>query len=232
MYTFSQLVDSIVNETKRPDLVSFIASYLNQTIRECHFTADKNAAIFFDDNLQEQLLTTNTADSYVWEIPNPTNFQKMGTAQYQTAFDRDGSIWPKETTPGRHLRGLCNYYYRVSGTFVFVGYGGLNAKIALTWYEFPVSLKYKAAAARPASYDVESGWSYASGIDTDELQAGARALTANWLLLRWSDVLAEGLRAKIYKRLSDTERARTCYSLYGSLRQGLATSETAKLYGG
>ena len=46
MTTFSQLVDSVVSETKRPDLVSEIATYLNQTIREVHFSADRNAALF------------------------------------------------------------------------------------------------------------------------------------------------------------------------------------------
>ncbi len=45
--------------------------------------------------------------------------------------------------------------------------------------------------------------------------------------MRWSMVVEEGLRAKIYKRISDTERARTAYSLYAQQRQGLITSERA-----
>jgi hypothetical protein len=50
--------------------------------------------------------------------------------------------------------------------------------------------------------------------------------------MRWSDVLREGLRAKVYKRISDQLRAQTSYSLYSQLRQGLFTSEVAELQGG
>lgn len=233
MTTFSQLVDEIVSETKRPDLVSEIARYLNQTIREVHFTSDKNAAIFYIENFKELLLTSDSENGYSWAIPNPANFQKMMAVKFATVYDRDSNnVWPRETTPGRHLSGMDTYFYRVGGSFVFSGYGGNNGQIGIAYYEFPPSLKYKVVAARPASYDVEDGWTYAVGVTTPELQEAARLLTTNWLLLRWSTVIGEGLRAKVYKRLSDTERARTCYSLYGSLRQGLFTSETAELDGG
>lgn len=230
MTTFSQLVDLIVSETKRPDLVSEISTYLNQTIREVHFTPDRNAALFFMDNFHESQLTANVEGGFTWDVPNPGTFQKMQVVQYPSVFDRLGNdTYVKETIPGRHLADQEWYYYRVGGTFVFSGYGGIDSLINLGWFEFPPSLKYKTPAARPASYDVEDGWTYADGVDTPELQAAAQSLVTNWLLMRWADVLAEGLRAKIYKRLSDTERARTCYSLYGSLRQGLWTSETAEI---
>lgn len=232
MTTFSQLVDAIVSETKRPDLVTEIARYLNQTIREMHFTTDRNAAIFFRDNYKEELVNVGSVESgFGWPIPDPSTFQGMAAVKYPDSFDRDGAIWPEEVTPGRHLNGRTNYFYRVGGAYVFAGYSGVNASIALGWYEFPPSLKYRLPAARPAEYDVESGWTYADGVNTDELKAGARAVTSNWILLRWAEVVAEGVRAKVYKRLADTERARTCYSLYGSLRQGFFTSETAELGG-
>lgn len=233
MTTFSQLVDSIVSETKRPDLVSEITAYLNQTIREVHFTPDRNAALFFTENFKESLLTANSESGYTWQVPNPGTFQKLLVVGYSSIFDRGGNaIYARETTPGRHLAGMDYFFYRTGGVFVFSGYGGLNSQIAIGWYEFPPSLKYKTVAQRPAQYDVESGWTYADGINTDELEAAAQSLVTNWLLMRWSDVLAEGLRAKVYKRLSDTERARTSYSLYGSLRQGLWTSETAEVGSG
>lgn len=231
MTTFSQLVDDMVSETKRPDLVSEIARYTNQTIRELHFSPDRNAAIYYPENFREQLLTASSESGETWEIQNPTQFQKMVAVSYPTVFDRDGNaVWAVETVPGRHLNQLDHYFYRAGGTFVFSGYGGINSQIAICWYEFPPGLKYKAAAARPASYDLESGWSYADEVNTPELEEAARLVTSNWILQRWADVVTEGVRAKIYKRLSDTERARTSYSLYGSLRQGLWTSETGELY--
>lgn len=233
MFTFSQLVDEMVSETKRPDLISEIARYVNQTVREVHFDPTRGGAIFYDDNFREAQVTATSDSTQTWEIESPTTFQKMAAVGFPNQWNRDGqAIWAVETTPGRHLNAIENYYYRSGNTFVFAGFGSPGSKINLGWYEFPRSLKYKQPAARPASYDPEEGWTYAAGVDTPELQEAARLVTTNWLLLRWSDIMAEGIRAKLYKRLSDTERARTSYSLYQSLRQGLWTSETAKLYQG
>lgn len=233
MTTFSQLVDSIVSETKRPDLVSEIATYLNQTIREAHFTPDRGAALLYPENFREALLTANSDSSFTWDVPNPGTFQKMQLVKFASIFDRLGNdVYAKETTPGRHLANLDYFFYRAGGTFVFSGYGGINSQVAIGYYEYPRALKYYLPVNRPASYDVELGWSYHADVNTDELREAARILTSNWLLLRWADVISEGVRAKVYKRLSDTERARTSYSLYGSLRQGLWTSETAEVGGG
>lgn len=232
MFTFSQMVDEIVAEVKRPDLATEVARYVNQTIRECHFSTDRQAAVFYRDNFNETLLTADVEEGFSWEIPNPTTFQKMAGVKYPNRFDLSGGeIWAVETTPGRHLNNLCDFFYQVGQTFVFSGYGGVDANIALGYFAFPSSLKYYSVATRPASYDVESGWSYHVDVITDEDKAAARLVTTNWLLMRWNDVVSEGVRAKLFKRVSDTERARNCYSLYGQLRQGLITSEVADVGG-
>lgn len=230
MFTFSQMVDEMVSEVRRPDLTSEIGRYVNQTIRECHFTTDRQAAVFFKENFNESLVTATAESGEVWEVPNPTTFQKMAGVKFISELDSDGNgIWATPTVPGRHLNQLDHYYYQVGGSFVFSGYGGIGGEIALGYFLFPASLKYKAAAVRPASYDSESGWSYHEDIITDEDKEDARLISTNWLLMRWSDVISEGVRAKTYKRVSDTERARNSYSLYGQLRQGLITSEVAEV---
>lgn len=232
MFTFSQMVDEIVSESKRPDLLDEIARYVNQTIRECHFSTDRQAAIFYRDNFNEVLLTADAEESFSWTLPNPTTFQKMAGVKYPMQTDIYGNdVWAIETTPGRHLNDFTNFFYQVGAEFVFSGYGGLNANIALGYFAFPPSLKYKTVANRPAEYDPELGWTYNELIVTDEDKEAARLIVTNWLLMRWSDVISEGVRAKLYKRVSDTERARNCYSLYGQLRQGLMTSEVADVGG-
>lgn len=233
MFTFSQMVDEMVSETKRPDLASEIARYVNQTIREVHFDPERNAALFFPENLREKQIVATSEYGQVWEIPNPQSFQQMLGVMLPAIQDRNGkAIWSKETSPGRHLGDLDYFHYRVGGSYVFSGYGGIGGIISLAYYEFPRSLKYYSEATRPAQYDMENGWSYADGVNTPELEEAARVLTSNWLLLRWSDVISEGVRAKLYKRISDTERARVCYSMYKGLCKGLWTSETAVLYAG
>lgn len=234
MFTFSQLVDDLVSETKRPDLVSEISRFLNQTIRELHATPDRNATIFYEENFNEVSLTADTETGYTWEITNPTRFQKMAGVRFSSVYDSDGNpAWAELAATGPRMNHADWYYYRVGGTFVFSGYGGVDGVIDLGYYEFPRSLNYFASAARPATYDEDTGWTYHTDYNgTAELQETARGMVSNWLILRWNQIIAEGLRAKVYKRVSDDSRARTCYSLYQSLRQGLWTSETAQFYGG
>ena len=226
------MVDSIVSETKRPDLVSDVARYLNQTIRECHFDPETNAAQFYRDNLRElQLNTGNAESSFTWEIPNPANFQQILAVNYLGVFDSSGNtLWPKETRPGRHMRDLTSYFYRVQQTFVFVGFGGRQRLINLAYYSYPSSLPYFAPACRPAYYDDYGGLIYGPDWICDEDKENAKCLTTNWLLERWHTVVAEGVRAKVYKRIADTERARTSYSLYAQLRKGLMTAESAEFF--
>lgn len=235
MTTFSQLVDSIVFETKRPDLLMEIGSYLNQTIRELHFVPDlgtynaaKGNAVFFAENLRESLLVANVDTGFGWDIPDVSVFQAMRAVR----FDTQTGVYPPEQVPGRGLASLRAFYYRAASRYYFSGYGGLNALISLAWYQFPNRLKYFPVSQRPAVWDVNDGWTYAPAFSgTAELHVAAQAYTTNWILQRWEDVIAEGLRAKVYKRVSDDNRAKTCYSMYSTLRQGLVSSESADLGG-
>lgn len=234
MFTLSQLVDDVAAEVVRPDMIVEITRFVNQTIREAHFSPDRKAATLFKGNFRESQLTASVETGFTWDVPNPATFQVMAGVQYPGTFDSNGyAVWPREITPGPHLRQKDYYYYRVADTFAFSGYNGVDALVNVGYYEFPASLKYYAEDARPAVYDPVDGWTYHDDFDdTDELKETARNLVTNWLLLRWSDVISEGVRAKVYKRVSDTERARLCYSAYESLRQGLWTSETMQLYQG
>lgn len=226
MTTFSQLVDKMVKETRRRDLLPEICDYLNQSIREVHFDPTGGGAIEFSENRKEALLTASTELSYVWEIPNPAIFQSEEAFEYQSIRTRlDERIFASYCPPGRALPGYDFPYYRAGGTFVFMNYGGVGGKIAASFFEYPNRLIYYAEADRPATYDPVNGWEYEESFNTPELQEQARLLTSNWLLIRWDTVLEEALRAKVYKRVSDDPRARTAYSLYTSLRAGLITSE-------
>lgn len=207
-------------------MVNEVVSYVNQTIRELHFHPSNNGAVLYRENLREVLLTANVGTGFGWDIPDPLTFQAMQAVRY----DSRGK-YAREATPSRALAEMDSYFYRAGSRYSFADFGGINATISLAYYEYPRPLAYRPAGSRPATFGVESGWTYAPSVNTPELQAAARLMTSNWLLMRWADVVAEGVRAKVYKRVSDTERARTSYSLYQSLRMGLVTSESADLGG-
>jgi hypothetical protein len=235
MTTFSQLVDEVVKETMRPDLREEIATYLNQTIREVHFEPQRGNVVFYNENRREFEFAATSEIGEIWQIPNPATFQGMEAVRYPNV-GLGRLEYVSEINPGPRASSSQFYYYRSGSAFVFGGnhgYGGVGGKIQLSYYEYPRALKYKLVGVREASYDMEDGFSYAPEYDTDDaVRETARLRVTNWLLLRWADVLKEGLRAKVYKRLSDDVRQRTSYSLYMQLRQGLYTSEVATSIGG
>lgn len=234
MTTFSQLVDDLVVETRRPDLRSEIATYLNQTIREVHFEPSRGNVVFYGANRLETQIIASSENGEIWDIPNPATFQGIETVRFASNY-LGRMEYAREVNPGPGIASTPFYWYRSGPSVVFggtQGYGGVGGIIQMSWFEYPRALKYKLAAEREASYDIELGWTYHPDYEgTPELMALAESRVSNWLLLRWADVLREGLRAKIYKRLSDDVRQRTSYSLYMQLRQGLYTSEIAELSG-
>jgi hypothetical protein len=232
MTTFSQLVDSIVAETLRPNMRKEVASYLNQTIRECHFEPSRGNVAFLNANYREAQVIADSEIGAFWAVPNVATFQGLAAVRFDSVF-RDGAVvYADEVMPGRRAELVTHGYQRAGDRVFFKGYGGVNAAISLAWFEYPAALKYYEVANRPAQWDAESGWSYHASFDsTDESRSIARSLVSNWLLLRWYMVVEEGLRAKVYKRLSDDARQRVSYSLYMQQRQGLITSEIADIGG-
>jgi hypothetical protein len=241
MTTFSQLVDEMVVETRRPDLRAEIATYLNQTIREVHFEPSRGNVVHYPANRKEDQITASVDSGQIWDIPNPMTFQTIEAVEFPSLYLGTNG-YAHEVTPGPRIRTQPSIYYRSGASFVFggaVGYGGVGGKINISWFEYPPALKYKDATHREAQFDVESGWTYydltgVGGLDytQDANKPLALLRVTNWVLQRWADVLREGLRAKVYKRLSDQLRATTSYSLYAQLRQGIFTSEAASLQGG
>lgn len=233
MKTFSQLVDAIVRETGRPDMVNEIITYLNQTVRECHADPVSNGSLYMHDNLQEMVLVATQERGQVWNIPNPATFQHLWAVQYMSVHNITGNQpYATFAKPGPAMHRHQYSYYRASGGFAFAGqrgYGGTGARIGLAFYEFLPSLRYYPLGQRPLEIGLDGEFIYSEEYDvSEERRLEAQRLTTHWMLIRWDMVLEEGLRAKVYKRLSDTERARTCYSLYLQQRANLSTSETAQ----
>jgi hypothetical protein len=234
VYSFSQCIDDVVAELIRPDLTPAMANYLNLTTREMHFTADTQPVpIAFKSNLQELAVIANVDNGFTWDITIPRLFQSM-EAVYYANYGR----YATERRPSsiRQFDGSVDGgqfgWYRSADTLAFVNYGGSGAEIDLAWTEFLPGLKYYESEERPAYWDEDAeDWVYqvVGSIDygsTPVLQAKALALTTNWMIQRWRDVLLQGIRSKTWARLGDDVRMRTAYSAYQALRPALTNSET------
>lgn len=230
MTTFSQLVDQLVTECRRPDMRVDIQRYCNQTIRELHTDPENNKTLFFADNFKQLALVADVENGFAWAMPNPAVFQKLHVVAFAGMYETDGKpIYSAPTTPGRHLNSLNHYHYQAGSNFFFNGYGGINQTINIGYYEFPQRLGYQAEVDRLVVWNEDDQvYEYDPSLTTPELQEAALNKASNWILTRWEDTVAEGLRAKVYKRVSDTERARTCYSMYQAMRAGMWTSENAQ----
>lgn len=228
MTTFSQLVDRIANEIVRPDMINMLPAYLNQTIREVHANAQTNMPVFFSENRKEELLTvdalTDETGAFVWSLTLPALLQKIEAVWYGRIgrYVYEGN--PRTALNTNPFNPNAEYfYYRVGTNLVFAKAGGVGDKIRLSYFLFPRSLVYYEASARPAYWDNENQQFM---IKAGQIPATAFDLTTNWILQKHEEMLAEGLRAKAYKRMDDAARARMCYSQYESMRLSMQNTES------
>ena len=240
MTTFSQLVDEMTTELIRPDLRKsgavidggYIASSINQTIREVH-TGKNGVKHTFDMNRIEIEITVpdGISNHYSWPIFDLNRFQSTEAVLFRTIgryakLRKPGSV----TLNGRGPIEDLFYWYQSGSYMTFHGCGGAGSIIAWSAFYFPRSLKYHIGDAtdpRWATYDSElETWTLREG--TGKTEEELIELSTNWLLLRWTDMIREGVRAKVYKRLGDENRQRTSYSAYESLRVEMQAQEISQ----
>jgi hypothetical protein len=228
MTTFSQMVDELVAECARPDQYANIASYISQTIRELHVQraggSSDGMPILYGENLVEVEIEADTEERFLWAIPNPARFQYMESVWFASIGDYARPRTPSSALAfSEEINGNA-YYYRTGSQFAFAGYGGVYGLIKLAYHEFPRRLIYYKKADRPAVWNPETeDYTYLPSYDTSIDQRNlALTLTTNWMLDRYEDVLKEGARAKLYKRLGDELKMKASYSLFESFKPQLA----------
>jgi len=232
MTTLSQIVDELTLELVRPDLRLFIAAAANQTIREVH-TGQNGVTHRFASNRVENLLTVpdGTTDVYSWVIPNFNRFQSS-EAYFYESVGRFAMQRPPGTINFSDRSSVSDrWFWYQSGNYIcFSGFGLPGHRIQASGFWYPRSLLYHPVSERYAQYDVESDtWTYRYGSGVEEEEAQLRS--TNWVLMRWSDLVREGVRAKVFKRLGDQLRAGLCFSAYQDMRIAMQMQETVQQRG-
>lgn len=222
---FSELIDQAVSISGRADKRAVFIGHANATIRECQTRIGKVSIVFFRDLIETSL--TPTTNPYVWEFP------RVGVEMFRilrTVFYPNANVYPRNRPPGRIVEGVDHYYYAGPTYVTFAGVSAETA-IIIAYYRYLPSLTYYADGARPAVFDlVTQTWSYlqaGSYVDTlgsDTLNEAAQALSSNWLLDNWFELILSGTLAKAMLVLDDP-RGSKYYSLYNELRQALAAGE-------
>lgn len=228
MTTQSQLVDEMVAETLRPDMRMAISSYVNQVIRELHQEPQSKTAIGFSENLYEDQLYANAETGFLWTLPRPHLFMRMAMVWYDRFGKPVRQRAPQTMHPSINPIASDRFWYRTGTQIAFSGYGGDNAGIKLAWYEYPRQLEYKLQAQRLVRWDNDSqGYVFAPSVTTPDEREAALLQSTNWIMMRHTELVKQGIRAKLYARLGQYDRARLAYSQYESLRPGMVSAETA-----
>lgn len=232
MSTFSQVVDELVTEHLRPDLRTSIAAYLNATIREVHMREQGGTPIYYESNRLEDTGTIAALPA-LWDIPSVPRFQVL-----ETLFFPDYGEYAKKRAPARvHLtqfNGSPFYWYRTGSAIAMSGIL-VGQDFNISWFEFPKTLLYYVSGQRPMTWSEETELPtyHTVGATDYNLNAASRALadslTTNWLILRWKEMLKQGVRNKIFVRLGEETRARASYSIYSGLRGQCMASESMEM---
>lgn len=228
MTTLSQLVDEVVRETLRPDMIEQITTFINLTIRELHADPKTGLSIGFVENLVETQLTSTQDSGYVFEIPDPALFQFVEAIWFRRGARLAVERKPSSMHAYMSTSLLPAAYYRSGPTIVFDGYGGSGQLIDLAYCAYPRGLKYYTPALRPVTWDDENRvWNYHADFNVNDAQRLiARTRCTNWLMARHKELVKQGTIAKLYARRNDQERARLAYSLYEQLRPGFVSAES------
>ena len=224
MTTFSQMVDQLVAEARRRDMLPLISTYLNQSIRDVHFGQQNKNLLKYSDNLLEAIAYGDDELVTMWPIPKPQRFAAVEAIFYPYA---DRAAVERKPSMVHTLEDNAPIWYRTGPNLAFSGYGGIDAPIWIAIFQYPRQLVYY-AKDRPCVWNEETEqYTYAPAYAaTPELQEQARALCSNWLLERWEHVILEGGRAKLYKKLKDEVAMRAAYSSFESGRVALMAAET------
>jgi hypothetical protein len=229
MTTFSQLVDRIAIEVVRPDMIGLLPQYLNQTIRDVHSNARTNMPVFFEDNRVEHELEIDSliedTGAFVWVLPRPTQLQQVEAIYYVDSRVYATKVTPQSSFARNDVDVNQRFqWYRVANSLVMTGAGCVGSKVKISLFQYPRSLAYFRPSERTFTYDeVNDMYLVRDGVDP----IAAHDSNTNWLLERYAETLAEGVRAKIYKRMADEGRARMAYSQFESARLSLQLSESS-----
>lgn len=223
MTTFSRLVDDMVLELLRPDLLQTIATYANQTIRDIHFRPGSQSPVMYDANRYEETLTVANEGTWLWSLPSATRFIDV-----EAVYHNDYGIYIEKRGPKIALLSSFDpdagiYWYRSGAQLAFFGVGS-GQTMLMSYFMYPRTLGYKPSSSRVVTYDID--------LDAYVLIAGGGTPSAaeldaetHWVLQRHADTVKEGIRAKVWKRLGEIERTRLAFSAFESMRTAIWNSE-------
>jgi len=234
--SFSAIVDEIILTTGMHSEYGRVLGYLRTTLMEAH-----SAAYFFRDMEELELVTTATPHIY----PLPFNWKRAKFLQIQGT----ASGVPVEipfVAPGLNVRARDIFYYQTLDSLVFSGIA-VGETIAIAYYKHPQVFNYyhqlgstdnppQSQGIVPAYLDALGVWkylttdgdgvsSYVDTLGTSVADEAAKNLSADWVVLKYHQMLIQGTLAKAFKDRGDVPRSTLSFSLYKDLLSLMVQAE-------
>jgi len=212
---FSQLVDEVIEETKRGDKIKSIVRYANQIIQTIHSKND------FDRD-QYEVRASNTVPDSVLVWPRPRNFRKMKTARVNGMQARTATF----VSPGRDLGRIdWEYYYYADESYVFCADG--ISHIDIMYYGKPPLFTYFPKGKEPAKWCPEEdngkgAWRFLDGagkehvrsVGTPDVEHWAKYRVTDWLLEEYGYVIHWGVINLLATATEMEELRRSSYAAF------------------
>lgn len=197
---FSELVDRAVHLSGRPDSLTDIVYYANETMRDMSKRED------WDDDSCEATYDVPQDGTVAGWVP-PEGRERFRREEY-ICYDRGSSCEcePTRVRPSRRLKRLKDYYYVTKNTFFF---NGAKSTVDIYYYAYQPWLRYYPKGQRPAEMvdQVEQATEWNTQ-DADVID-----LVSNWFLERHNHVVLKGTLARFYADKADP-RQQVAYSAY------------------
>jgi hypothetical protein len=228
MFTFSGLVDHIVQLTSRPDRRDLIVTALNSTIRDMHIRpagagSPMGSPVKYYENMVEVEFTPVAGVSPVlWPIPKPGIFMALSAMRCSIRQVNFRERSPSSLIPLERDYAAQGIYYKTGAQYAIAGaIPGVPLHIA--YFTYLPALAYIAPADRLVQV-IDSEYRLVALPDT-EPDVPTLTLETNWLLARHWSALLEGTVSRVYRALNDLDRAKIAYSAFSSLQAAIQSTE-------
>lgn len=195
---FSELVDRAVHTAGRPDALTDIVFFMNETMRLISKRND-----FDDDSFEEEIAVPSNTRTVVWK-------PSVGRSRFRRIeYVEDGcGCRPVMVRPNARMNHEPGpIFYALRGEYVFAR---VCHPLKIYYWTYTPWLQYYPKGARPATFDVEANdWGTATEAQID--------LVSNWMLERHAQTVYEGALAKFFASKQDPRQQQH----YAAFEQGV-----------
>lgn len=191
---FSELVDTLVHTTGRPDCAADLSRALNEVMRNLSKRSD-----FDDDAIEEVVNVPGGRGAVQWE----PSVGRLRMRREEFIIDGCGCT-PTRVNPSRRINKIPGpYYYQSGQTYIF---DRVCSPLRIYYFAYRPWLIYYKRGERPATFDIEKQM-YVQADGVTEATEEQINLVSNWMLERHNSYLEAATLNKFFGSKQDPRQS-------------------------